>query len=233
MRLSIVIPAYNEEKRIEETLKAITSYFDQKDFGYEVIVIDDGSKDRTSEKVLAFQNKNIRFLKNRRNRGKGYTVRRGMLEAEGETILFSDADLSTPIHEYEKLSFWINRGYDIAIASRGLAESRILVRQKWWREQMGKIFNWLVRKTMGFSFRDTQCGFKLFTASAAKHIFSLQKTDGFSFDVEIILLAIRSRFRIKEVPVLWKNSFQSKVNPVLDSLKMLFSLWKIKTGKPH
>ncbi len=228
---SIIIPTYNEEKRIENTLIRIASYLSQK-FGadYEIIIVDDDSEDKTVEivKKLSRENEKIKLLLNEINSGKGYSVKKGMLSAEGSYLLFSDADLSTPIEELEKLFYWLQRGYDIAIASRSLKESKILVHQPLYREMMGKIFNKLVKLWCLPDFLDTQCGFKLFKKEVTKKIFSLSKINRFAFDVEILYLAKKNNYSIKEVPVRWIDSPASRVHPFFDSLKMLLDLIRIK-----
>lgn len=231
LNFSIIIPTYNEEKRIENTLIRIVSYLSQK-FGadYEIIIVDDNSEDKTVEivKKLCRENEKIKLLVNEINLGKGYSVRRGILSAEGNYLLFSDADLSTPIEELEKLFYWLQRGYDIAIASRSLKESKILAHQPLYREMMGKIFNRLVKLWCLPDFVDTQCGFKLFKKEVAKKIFSLSKINRFAFDVEVLYLAKKNNYSIEEVPVRWIDSPASRVHPLFDSLKMLLDLIRIK-----
>ena len=175
--LSVVIPAYNEAEKIGVTLKKIHEYLLTRDYHSEIIVVDDGSTDNTREVVrkIAQEIPLVRLIENKVNRGKGYSVRAGMLNSHGEIILFSDADLSTPIQEVDKLAAWLGRGYDIAIGSRALPKSEILVRQSWAREFMGKIFNLLVQLLTVSEIRDTQCGFKLFKQEAARD--SVRKTN--------------------------------------------------------
>ncbi|HPD61196.1 MAG TPA: glycosyltransferase family 2 protein [Thermodesulfobacteriota bacterium] len=228
--LSVVIPAYNEAERIGATLQKINDYLLTRDYRSEVIVVDDGSTDTTPQVVrkIAQGIPLIRLLENGANRGKGYSVRAGMLNARGEIILFSDADLSTPIQELDKLTDWLNQGYDIAIGSRALPESDIVVRQPLIREFMGKTFNQLVQLLTISGIRDTQCGFKVFSKDAAKDIFEKQTIWGFSFDVEILFIARKSGYRIKEVPIRWINSPNSRVHIVKDSFLMLCDLVKIR-----
>jgi len=233
MNLSVIIPAYNEEKRIGTTLTSIISYlekFPKINGDYEIIVIDDGSQDNTVKEVEKFSTKNtkIKICSNEKNSGKGYSVRKGILLGEGKYLLFSDADLSTPIEELEKLFFWIEQGYDIAIGSRSLKESQIIIHQSWYRELMGKIFNKLVKFWCLPDFIDTQCGFKLFKKEAAKKVFANAKIKHFAFDVETLYLAKKYNYRLKEVPIRWINSPSSRVHPVLDSMKMLYDLLRIK-----
>ncbi|MEW6102569.1 MAG: dolichyl-phosphate beta-glucosyltransferase [bacterium] len=223
--LSVVIPCFNEENRISQTLSKITDYLKNRGFNYEIIVVDDGSTDKTISCLRDFEN--IVVLKNEKNIGKGYSVRRGVMEAKGEYILFSDADLSTPIEEVERLLEEIKEN-DIVIGSRASLESKILIRQPWWRERMGKIFNIFVRLFVIKGFKDTQCGFKLFKGGVAKRIFELGRINRFAFDVEILFLAKKFGYKIKEVGVCWRNSFASKVSPITSSLNMAFSLFLIR-----
>lgn len=226
MNLSIVIPAYNEEKRIERTLQKIEKYASKNFKNYEIIVVDDCSQDNTSEISLKYEN--VKILKNSKNMGKGYSVRRGILCAKYELVLFTDADLATPIEEIEKLLFKIKQGHDIAIASRNLKNSIIVVQQAKYRQLMGKTFPLLVRCFILPDFKDTQCGFKLFKTNIAKEIFAKQKSNGFAFDVEVLYLAKKLRCKIAEVPVVWIDQKGSKLNPLKDALKMLIELVKIK-----
>jgi len=232
----VIIPAYNEEKRIEKTILSIASYLSQRGdylkFGndYEIIIIDDRSQDETQEIVeqLAKENKKIKIILNEKRYGKGYSVKKGMLLAEGGYLLFSDADLSTPIEELDKLLFWLEKGYDGAIGSRSLKDSQIIVHQPFYREIMGKIFNKFVKFICLPDFIDTQCGFKLFKKEVAKKIFALSKINRFAFDVEILYLAKKNNYKIKEVPIRWINSPASRVHPVFDSFKMLVDLVRIR-----
>jgi dolichyl-phosphate beta-glucosyltransferase len=165
------------------------------------------------------------------NRGKGAAVRRGVLESRGAYVLFMDADLSTPIEEVEKLLVYVRGGADVVIGSRGLAESDIRVHQPFPREAMGRIFNVLVRSLLMGGFKDTQCGFKLFTREAAHALFSKQELDGFAFDVEVLLLAKELGYRIREVPVVWYHAPNSKVSPVTDASRMFRDLVKLRARK--
>ncbi len=231
VEISVVIPVYNEENRIVPTLKKIKDYLEKKSYPYEIIVVDDGSKDRTPEIIREIREKDnrvslIRFLK---NRGKGAVVKEGVLSAKGDYILFTDSDLSTPIEELDKLIFYIKeKGYDIAIGSRGLPESRILIPQPWYRRYIGRWFPFCVRLIIMRGIADTQCGFKLFKKDVGQRLFKLQKISGFSFDVEILYLARRFKYRVKEVPVTWINSPQSRVNLFSEPFKMLLSLFQIR-----
>ncbi len=228
--LSIIIPAYNEEKRLGKTLETILDYLAGQKHSYEIIIIDDGSADGTIEttRKLIENNNNIKIIKNEKNMGKGYSVKRGMLEATGRYILFSDADLSTPVEETKKLLGALESGFDVAIGSRSMKESEIIVHQPLYREIMGKLFNKFVKIFVMSEFIDTQCGFKLFRKDAAKKVFKQQILEGFSFDVEILYLSIRNGFKVKEVPVKWFNSPQSKVTPVKSSFRMFMDILRIK-----
>lgn len=234
MELSIIIPAYNESKRIEGTLKEIALYLKRKAICSEIIIINDGSSDNTQSILESIKSRleteKISFiiLLNEQNRGKGYSVKKGINQAEGEYILFSDADLSTPIEELEKLLPFLENQHDIALGSRALKNSQILVAQSWYRERMGKVFNFLVQLLVLKGIKDTQCGFKCFKREAAKKIFSLMETDGFTFDVEVLFLAKRMNLKIIEVPIKWLNSPESRVHPIRDSLAMLKELIRIR-----
>jgi len=231
MFLSIVIPAYNEENRLNPTLEKINSYLKNKNFEYEIILIDDGSDDSTVkialESELAKRGKLV-LIKNEKNTGKGFSIRRGILASSGEYILFSDSDLSTPIEEFDELFLHIQSGYDIAIGSRSIEGADVRVHQPFYREIMGRVFNFLVQLLVLKGFVDTQCGFKLFKASTAKDIAKELKIDRFGFDVEMLYLAKKKNYRIKEVPVIWLNSPISRVSPISDSCKMFMDLWRIR-----
>ncbi len=233
IELSIVIPAYNEETRIGLTLIRTLDYVQAHRPTAELIVVDDGSRDRTANVVedLARRNPRIRLIRLPHNMGKGAAVRAGMLAAQGELVLFMDADLSTPIEEVQKLSLHIADGADVVIGSRGLSDSDIRMRQPLPRELMGRGFNLIVRSLLMGGFRDTQCGFKLWTAHAAREVFSRLTLDGFSFDVEALLLAKSLGLRIVEVPVVWYHAPNSKVSPVTDASRMFVDLVKLKLRK--
>ena len=228
--LTVVIPVFNEVKRIGKTLEKILLYLDQCDYSFEVIVVDDGSMDGTYILVKEFSEryKQVHILRSEMNQGKGASVRKGMLASRGRYALFSDADLSTPIEEVEKLLEWFGKGYDIAIGSRGLRESDIQIHQPWYREAMGKTFNLLVRFFTVKGIKDTQCGFKCFKREIVQDVFDKQTISHFSFDVELLWIALKRGYKIKEVPVIWWNDVHSKVNPASDSLRMFYDLMKIK-----
>lgn len=230
MDLSIIIPAYNEEHRLGRTLEAIVAYTARRPFSSEIIVVDDGSQDATARVVapLCGRKPQVHLLRNRRNRGKGFSVRRGFLQARGAYLLFSDADLSTPIEEVETLIAALHNGCDIAIGSRALPESRVEARQPFYRENMGRLFNVLVRALVLRGIRDTQCGFKCFTREAALDICRRMACERFAFDVEMLYLAHILRYRVAEVPVVWRNSSESRVRPVRDSASMFADLLTIR-----
>ena len=223
--LSIIIPAYNEEARLAETLPVLKEFLERQEYSWEVVLVDDGSADRTSEVLQQFFSpEEGRSFKHTPNRGKGYAIRRGVAEARGEILLFSDADFSTPIDEFPKLYQHIQNGFDIAIGSRSLPESNVEVHQAWVREGMGKIFNLLVRIILLRGFIDTQCGFKCVRRKAAAPIFSQLTIDGFGYDVEFLFLAQKNGLKIKETPVLWRNHPDSRVRILQDSFRMLTDL---------
>jgi glycosyltransferase involved in cell wall biosynthesis len=208
--ISIIIPAYNEEKRLPATLRTVRAWLEATSWEFaEIVVVDDGSRDATVE--LA-RNAGARVLLNPGNRGKGYTVRHGMLEARGEWTLFTDADLSSPIEELDKLTAAVDRSQArAAIGSRALDRSLIGIRQPLFREYMGRFFNLVIRTVTGLPFHDTQCGFKLFETAAAREIFKRQRLDGFGFDVEVLFIARRLGYRTVEVPVRWNDAAGTKV----------------------
>lgn len=229
--VSIVIPAYNEETRLPRTLSAVMAFLARGAFREsEILVIDDGSRDRTAAMVEQFRHTHpqVRLLKNPGNRGKGYAVRHGMLQARGEWVLFSDADLSAPIEELTKLiDAATSQDAAVAIGSRALDRSLIGVHQSAFREYSGRAFNLVMRLLTGLPFRDTQCGFKLFSASAAREIFSRQILDGFSFDVENLFIAQKRRLRAIEVPVRWNDVAGTKV-ATIQGIRSFFDLLRIR-----
>jgi len=229
-KVSVIIPAFNEERRLPATLGKIHRYFENKDYSYEVLVVDDGSTDNTAERIEDYikMHNSTRLIRNGINKGKGYSVKNGFLQANGDYLLFSDADLSTPIEEIDKFSGYLREGYDVAIGSRGLKESDIQVHQPWFREMMGKAFNILVRLLSLRGFKDTQCGFKCFTRKAALEICKRQRMERFSFDVEMLYIAKKLGYKVKEVPVRWVNEPETKVKAVRDSVNMFFDLLRIR-----
>jgi len=231
--LSVIIPAYNEEARIKNTLEKIHSYLKNQDYTYEIIIVNDGSTDNTWALVneIAQKIKEVRILKNEKNRGKGFTIKKGFLNAKGKYLLFTDADLSTPIEEVEKLISWLKKGYDIAIGSRGLKESHIQIHQPWYRELAGKMFNLFVQAMAVPGIKDTQCGFKCFTQKAALEICERQKIEKFSFDVEMLYIGRKLGYKIKEVPICWFNNPHTKVNFLKDGYRMCLDLIKIRLNE--
>ena len=208
--LSVVIPAFNEEKRLPATLAKVLPFLRARGATFEVVVVDDGSSDRTAE-VAQAAGPEVRILRNPGNRGKGYSVRNGMLNAKGEWRLMSDADLSTPIEDLDTLTRALD-GAEIAIASRAVTGAKVEKHQSIARESSGRFFNLLVRVLHLPGIKDTQCGFKLFSKAAAEAAFRDSKLDGFAFDVEALVLARRAGFGIREVAVTWRNDEQTRVS---------------------
>ena len=225
-KISLVIPAYNEEKLIVSSIKNILTYMLKNKYNFEVIVIDDGSKDKTKEKIKSIKNKHLKLISYKPNRGKGHAVKTGMLAAKGDLLLFLDADLSTPIEEIEKF-IPLTKKYDVVIASRALKESKIKVHQPFFREFIGKVFNKMVQLLAVWGIKDTQCGFKMFTKKAANIIFKRQRIHGWAFDVELLFLAKKYRLKIKEMPVTWINEGDSRVSPIKSSIQMFIQILKI------
>jgi glycosyltransferase involved in cell wall biosynthesis len=220
---SIVIPAYNESARIPATLQSVVDCIRQRGWSAEVVVVNDGSSDSTADVVRAFAaaNPEVRLLENPGNRGKGYSVRSGMLQAHGEVVLFSDADLSAPIEEADGLFNAIAAGADIAIGSRWLETKRQTIRQPFYRQFFGRCFNGVTRFVMGLKFADTQCGFKAFTRAAAQTVFQLQTIERWGFDPEILFIALKRGYRIQEVAVSWAHDERTRMSYLKDGIKML------------
>jgi len=228
-----VIPAFNEARRIAATLGAATGYLRDRDIEGEVIVVDDGSEDDTAGLVTRYAEEHpappVRLARNGANRGKGYSVRHGILEAEGDVVLFTDADGSTPITEAPKLLGVLASGEaDVAIGSRELPESDLALPQPRHRRVMGWVFRNLVRLLVVRGFRDTQCGFKAFGRDVAREVFGRQTLHGFAFDVEVLFIARRLGYRVAEVPVRWLDSRHSRVRVGRDSLRMFLDLFRIR-----
>jgi len=230
--LSIVIPAYNEARRIPVYLQSVVAYLDGRGLSYEILVVDDGSSDETAALVerAGTQHSPIRLIRLPRNSGKGAAVRAGMRAAQGELQLFTDADGATPIQELEQLEASMKTGADLAIGSRTLAsrDSRYRVRARLHRTLLGNLFNRIVRRLGIGNINDTQCGFKLFRQSAAQDLFSVARIDGYGFDLELLYVAQRRGYRIAEVPINWTDQPGSKVRVVLDGLSMLGELLAIR-----
>lgn len=227
MEISVIIPAFNEEKRIKKTLETILAYLERKKYSYEIIVVNDGSTDKTKEVILEFHNKKIRVVDNPRNCGKGYSVQQGFLAATKKWILFTDADLSTPIEELET-SFRYTDTAPVIIGSRNLPMSHIVVKQPLLRSTLGRIFPFFVRLLLLPDIKDSQCGFKLFRSDVAKKIAEKQRIHGFCFDVELLFLAKKYKFMIQEIPITWSNDERSKIKIISDSFQMFVDLLRIR-----
>ena len=227
---SIVIPAYNESARLGASLERVLAYVRSAGWDAEVIVVNDGSRDNTAEIIREFAARDpiVKLLDNPGNRGKGYSVRNGMLQAQGRIILFSDADLSAPIEEAPKLLQALEAGADIAIGSRWLRAETQTQRQPLHRQLFGRVFNLLLRMSLGLQFADTQCGFKAFKRAAAQAIFPLQKIERWGFDPEILFLARKMGLRVDEVPVAWGHSGGARINPVVDGAKMFQEMLRVR-----
>ena len=227
--LSIIIPAYNEEKRLPETLRRIAAFLREFKRNTEIIVVDDGSKDRTAAVAENFRKEfpSLRVVPNGVNRGKGFSVRHGMLEARGRFVLFTDADLAAPIEEAGKLLAALET-HDVAIGSRALDRSLIAVHESRFREFAGIVFNLIVRLLLRLPFVDTQCGFKAFRREPCRVLFEQQRIERFGFDPELLYLARRHGLRSIEIPVRWAHSPATKVNMLRDSLQMFLDVLTIR-----
>lgn len=233
--ISVVIPAYNEQQRLPATLEAVRAYLAAGAWtGFEILVVDDGSTDATRQVVEQFRmgHPEVHLLANPGNRGKGFSVRHGMLRAEGDWVLFTDADLSAPIEELDKLLSEARRhDAEVAIGSRALDRSLIGIHQSWFREQAGRLFNLAVRLLVGLPFWDTQCGFKLFSSRAAREVFRRVRLERFGFDVEALFIARKLGFSIVEVPVRWSHAEGTKVRMWKDSANMFADLIRIRANQ--
>lgn len=231
-QISVVIPAYNEEKRLPQTLQSVHSYLLDSGRDFEIIVVDDGSTDQTMDVVQDFgkHHDGIRLLSYAPNQGKGYAVRTGMLAAKGDVVLLDDADGSSPIVELERLDAAIKGGADLVIGSRNMPESGTLVTTAHHRKHMGNTFNAIVQGLLLPGIRDTQCGFKLFKREVAQDIFAVATQHGFAFDVEILYVARLRGYKLSEVAINWNNVAGSKVNVFTDSVKMFFEVLSIRFG---
>jgi len=228
--LSVIIPTYNEEKRLPKTLREIDGYLQKQNYNYEIIVVNNGSKDKTAEVVknLTGEIKNLKLIDNKENRGKGFAVKQAMLEAKGDYRVFTDADNSTPISEVEKILPEFGKGYDVVIGSRDAEGAVLDPPQPWQRRATGEAFKLYRKIVLGlWEIQDTQCGFKGFTERAAESIFPKCRIEGFSFDPEVLLIAKKLGYKIKEIGIYWKNDPASKVN-LKAMIKMAIDLVKIK-----
>jgi len=220
---SIILPVFNERERIGPSLERVLAFVRQQGWNVEIIVVNDGSRDDTLDIVrrLMAQAPEIRLLENPGNRGKGYSVRNGMLQALGEVVMFTDSDLSAPIEEAELLFAAIALGADIALGSRWLEKGRQTHRQPLYRQFFGRCFNAVTRAVMGLRFADTQCGFKAFTREAAQTVFQLQTIEGWGFDPEILFIALKRGYKVVEVPVSWAHDERTRMSYLKDGVKML------------
>jgi len=231
-QLSIVIPAYNESARIEATLGRVMECVETQGWDAEVLVVDDGSRDSTPEIIQTWMQRypRLHLIKNEGNRGKGYSVRNGLLQAAGDIVMFTDADLSAPMEEAERLFAAIHAGADVAIGSRWLDKQRQTIHQPLYRRFFGRCFNWVTRMVMGLPFKDTQCGFKAFKRSAAQVIFRLQRIERWGFDPEILFIAQKLGYEIREVPVTWGHDERSRMSYLKDGMKMLEEMAAIRAN---
>lgn len=236
-KYSIIIPAYNEAARLGKTLDRVLAYVASKRWDAEIIVVNDGSRDRTPDLVCEYAKANscLRLIENPGNQGKGYSVRNGMLNAKGEILLFSDADLSSPIEEAPKLFAALAAGADVAIGSRWLRPETQTQRQSPLRQFYGRLYNLILRLLLGLNFKDTQCGFKAFTNAAAQKIFPPQRIERWGFDPELLYLARKAGLKVVEVPVAWAHVEGTRISPLRDGMRMFGEVLKIRwnavTGK--
>jgi len=230
IEISIVVPAYNEERRLPPTLIDIVDYCDRTYRSYEIIVVDDGSKDSSSEVVKKFERvrSQVRLIQLPRNYGKGHAVKVGVLNSHGQRILFADADGAAPIEELRRLECALREGADIAIGSRAIASHETKVETSLHRKLLGRLFNRCVNVVLLPGISDTQCGFKLFTHAAAEFLFKHQTANRFSFDVELLFLARRTEMKIAEIPINWTNIPGSKVNLITDALRMFRDVFRFR-----
>lgn len=236
MYLSVIIPTYKEEKRVGKTLLAVDQYLSKQKYQYEIIAVDDGSSDKTVEIVKNFQKivKNLRVIENKENHGKGFVVTRGMLEAQGDYRLFMDADNSTSVDQVENLLPWFQEGYDVVIGSRAIKGAKIDVHQPFYKELLGKMGNKVIQVMAVPGIKDTQAGFKCFSAEAAQNIFSKITIERWGFDIEALALARKLKYKIKEVPIEWVNDSEShvKLSTYIEVLSETFRVrWNLMTGK--
>jgi glycosyltransferase involved in cell wall biosynthesis len=228
--ISIVIPAYNESRRIKPTLEKILAYVAQQGWDAEIIIVNDGSRDNTAEIIHGYaqDHRIVRLIENPGNRGKGFSVRNGMLNARGDLMLFTDADLSAPIEEAPKLFDAIANGADIAIGSRWLRAELQTERQSLQRQLFGRAFNLALRILLGVRFKDTQCGFKAFNRRAVEAVFWQQQIERWGFDPELIFLAQRKGLSVVEIPVQWAHEEGGSINPLRDGIRMVLDILRIR-----
>src|SRR6516162_10708878 len=227
---SLILPAYNESERLSESLPKVLEYVREREFAAEIIVVNDGSTDKTAEVVRQFavNNSMIVLLENPGNRGKGYSVRNGMLHARAEVALFTDADLSSPITEADKLFGALSAGADVAIGSRWLQRELQTERQPLMRQLYGRLFNLGLRVVLGLRYKDTQCGFKAFNRRAIDTVFTRQRIERWGFDPELLFLADNFKLKTAEIPVEWAHDHRSKIHPVRDGIRMGMEVLKIR-----
>jgi glycosyltransferase involved in cell wall biosynthesis len=230
--LSIVIPAYNESARIELTLERVMNCVDDQHWDAEVLVVDDGSSDDTSIIVQRWMQHypRLHLVQNPGNRGKGYSVRNGLLQAAGDVVMFTDADLSAPMEEAQRLLDALADGADVAIGSRWMDRTRQTIHQPLYRQFFGRCFNWVTRTVMGLPYKDTQCGFKAFKRDAAQVIFRLQTIERWGFDPEILFIARKLKYVVREVPVTWGHDERSRMSYLRDGMKMLEDMARIRAN---
>jgi len=233
--LTVIVPVFNEEQRVEIAVPRLFQYLEQEFGKWEVLYIDDGSTDNTYQLLSRIQQEHpgLRVIRSKKNLGKGNAIRLGLQEAKGDFVMFSDADFSTPIEETGKLLDALHKNHDIAIGSRGLKASNIEVRQSWARENMGKMFNRIIRAILPLKISDTQCGFKMFRKESLLIILPRMQMNGFAFDVEMLMIGQIHGMRIAEIPVTWRNAKGSKVHPIRSSIQMLKDVIAIRRRMTH
>lgn len=227
--ISVIIPFYNEENRLPDTLERVLSFFDASGRDYEIILVNDGSTDGTVHSVYNyFDHETVQIIHHEYNAGKGAAIQTGVRHARGDYIFFTDADLSTPINEFARLFSELEKGKDLVIASRALRDSRIITTQPVYRQRIGRIGNVLIQKVLGLPFYDTQCGFKLFRGDVARSLFDQLTIKRWGFDYEVLYLAYKEGYSILEIGVEWHDSQPSRFHPIKDSARCFFDLLKIK-----